>query len=175
MPDRQLLRHPGLLPLWAGLNRERRQQQIAALLLLLLGLGASAWSEQLQQPWIFGLGGLAIIGALFWLYKLLSRQPASELYQLLLEEADTFGWVYAEVTERMPFGLRFSTMATVYLFQANDKVETAVGIPADKAKLVLKTLERLLPNAVFGYSPDLELQYRGAITPRRGWWKPEES
>lgn len=174
MPDHQLLRHPGLEPLWAGLNKEWQQQQITALLLLLLGLGSSAWAERQQQLWLFGVGGLAILGALFWLYKLLGRKPASELYHLLLEEADTFGWIYAEVTERMPFGIKFSTMATVYLFQIGEKKEIAIGVPAEKAKLVLKTLERLLPNAVFGYSPELELQYRGEITPRRGWWKLED-
>lgn len=170
MPDRQLLRHPGLVPLWDGLQKEWKQQQIAALLLLLAGLGAGAWAERAQTTWLFGLGGLAIVGALYWLYQLLSRKPVSELYHLLLEEADAFVWVYAEVTERLPFGLQFSTMATVYLFREGEE-EIAVGIPAAKAKLVVKTLERLLPQAHFGYSPALELQYRGEITKRRSLWK----
>ena len=36
--DRRILRHPGLQPLWDSLERERVQQQIAAVTLIIVGL-----------------------------------------------------------------------------------------------------------------------------------------
>lgn len=164
--DPNILSHPGLQPLWDGLQAEWRQQQITAVGLLLVGIGMMVVAQQRSSPIWFGSGSGCILFALIWLFRLAERKPVSEVYHLLLEEAEDVAWVYGEVTERLPFGLRFSKMATLYLIM-KDGEEISVGLAPDKMKLVTKTLNRVLPSAEFGYSAEREMKYRGEVLRRR--------
>lgn len=164
------MRHPGLQPLWDGLQSEWRQQQLVALGMLVTGVGLVVWTMTRQDAWLGLVGGLAATAAIYWLIRLSGRKPVSELYHLLREEPERIEWVYAEVTERNPFGFRFSRMAVVYLVEG-DGEEHSVQIRADKAKLVSKTLNRVLPHATFGYSEERELKYRGEVRQRNRYWR----
>jgi hypothetical protein len=84
----------------------------------------------------------------------------------LREHPEQFVWVYTLVTQRMPFGLDIMQGGVLYLFTEKGEMHD-FALPADKLLLVSKTLNRLLPNAEFGYTPERELKYRGSITPKK--------
>ena len=114
-------------------------------------------------PWWPFLASLAATLGAFWLVRTLGRQPVLRWRERLREQPDSFVWVYATVTERMPFGLQFSRSGVLYLFDAAGE-EHSFGLPAKQLLLVTKTLNRLLPKAEFGYTPERELKYRGEIS-----------
>ncbi|MEL7162056.1 MAG: hypothetical protein AAFN92_14970 [Bacteroidota bacterium] len=168
--DPRILTHPGLEPLWASMERERRQQQIAAVILLLAGLGGVVVGVLAQSMiWPF-VAGLTATGGLWWLYRLLSEQPLAFWRRELRENPEIIAWVYGLVTERMPFGLKTVAQATLYLVEVDGTVHS-FALPAKDLKLVTKTLNRVLPHAEFGYTEERDLRYTGEVTNFRG--RPE--
>lgn len=157
--ERKILKHPGLKPLWDGLEREWKQQQLTAVGLLVMGITVLTYGAfERSLLWLLS-GSLLACGALWWLWRLAAEQPVAAWYQLFANEPETVAWVYSLVTERLPFGLKFSASATLYLI-LNDGEELAATLPAKDVKLVTKTLNRVLPQAEFGYSPEREAKYR---------------
>lgn len=170
MKTPKILRHPGLQPLWDGLQREWKQQQYVAVVLLVAGISLLTYGALEGQLFVAFLSSITACAALYWLMKLSSHKPVSELYHVLLEEPERIVWVYGQVTERLPFGLSFTESAVVYLV-LDDGEEISVSLPAEKTKLVVKTLNRVVPEAVFGYTQDRELKFRGEVTSRKfSWW-----
>lgn len=170
----KILRHPGLDPLWDSLQREWQQQQYVAVILLLAGIGLLTYGALANLLPLAFFASLAVCGALYWLIRLSMRKPVSELYHLLLEEPERIVWVYGQITERLPFGLSFSSSAVVYLV-LDDGEEISAALPAEKTKLVIKTLQRVLPDALVGYTEDRELKFRGEVTSRKfSWWNWDE-
>jgi len=51
----------------------------------------------------------------------------------------------------MPFGFQFSKNGTIY-FKLADGDELSVSLPARQLKTVSKALNKILPQATFGYS-----------------------
>ncbi|PHI18216.1 hypothetical protein CEQ90_19165 [Lewinellaceae bacterium SD302] len=143
------MRHPGLQPLWKGLQREWQQQQVVAVALLLIGIGLLAITAVKMSLWYGLAGSVAATLSLLWLLRLSQRKPVSELYHLLEEEPGRVRRVYAEVTERLPFGLKFSSMTLIYFVLDNGEI-ISVPLRSSKIKLVSKTLNRVLPEAEFG-------------------------
>lgn len=155
--------------MWDSLQREWKQQQYVAVVLLVLGIAGLAYGGgKMSVVWVFW-SGLVTCLALFWLFRLSLRKPVSELYHLLLEEPQDVVWVYSMITERLPFGLSFSSSAIVYLIE-KDGDEFSVSVPANKVKLVVRTLNRVLPTAEFGYTEEREQKYRGEVTQRKFSW-----
>lgn len=166
----KILRHPGLQPLYDSLQNEWRQQQYVAVILLVSGIGLLTYGALENQLLISFLSSLTACAAIFWLMRLSGSKPVSELYHLLLEEPHRIRWVYGQITERLPFGLSFSESAVVYLV-LDDGEEISAALPAEKTKLVVKTLSRVLPDALIGYTEDRELEFRGEVTTRKfSWW-----
>ena len=176
--DPNILQHPGLEPLWEAIHRDWRRQQFCAVLLLLVGIVGlvSVWrfirATSLLEPvstatliW-GGLSALAICAALYWLYRLLMRQPDWLWYEILKDSPEEVVWVYTMVTQRLPFGLAFGRSSLLCLV-LQDKEQLSVSIPTNKLKLVSKTLNRVLPNAEFGYTKERAEHYLGEDPLRR--------
>lgn len=165
--DPRIMRHPGLQPIWDSMERERYQQQIAAVVLMLVSLAVIAFGVVTRSLFIPLVGGVLATGGLYWLYYLLSEQPLAQLRRQLHDTPEDFVWVYTTQTERMPFGFKTQSVGTLYLVEKDGSIES-VSLKPMHLLLVTKTLNRVLPNAEFGYTPERELQYRGEITEFRG-------
>ena len=165
--DARILQHPGLKPLWDSLERDRKQQQIAAVALMIVGL-AVAIVGVVGRSFIFPfVGGAAATFSLWWLYRILSDQPLAYLHRQLRDEPEVFAWVYGTETERMPFGFKTQSMGTLYLVEG-DGTTQSFNLKPNHLRLVTKTLNRVLPDAEFGYTEARDLKYRGEITRLRG-------
>lgn len=165
--DPRIVTHPGLQPLWDSMERDRRQQQFAAIGLMILSLFlivVGATSRYLG--WAL-LGGTMATAALWWLFRTLSEQPLAFWRRQLREQPESIVWVYGLVTERMPFGFKTTTNATLHLVETDGQIH-AFGLKPEELKLVTKTLNRVLPHAEFGYSPEREMKYRGEVTNFKG-------
>lgn len=165
--DPKILNHPGLKPLWNSLERERIQQQSAAIVLIVLGLIVAVVGVLARRMLWPLVGGSVATLALWWFFRLLSEQPMATLHRQLRDDPLSIAWIYATNTERMPFGFKTQSMGTLYLVESNGAIQS-FSLKPDNLKLVTKTLNRVLPHAEFGYSEDRELKYRGEITKVRG-------
>ena len=161
--DRPILRHPGLAPLWTAMERTRRQQQGTALVLMVFGLVVVAYGIVDKQIWPPLAGGVIASAALFWFYRVLTVQPLARWRRQLRDDPASIVWVYGMVTERMPFGFRLSSMATLHLVDREGDMH-CFGLKPEELKLVTKTLNRVCPSAEFGYTKERELMYRGEVT-----------
>lgn len=157
--DRGLIRHPGLRYLWRGLRREWRQQLLATLCLVLIGSGLFYWSNFQRLAML--ITGLILLGIGIGLAINLLLYPPSRhpLRRLLQEQPEQIVWVYSVITERMPFGFKIAHNGILY-FKLLDGNEWSVSLPADKLWMTSRILNRLLPKATFGYSPEHERRYK---------------
>lgn len=161
--DPNILKHPGLNPLWESMERTRIQQQVTAVALMIAGLVLAVVGVVGRNLWFPFAGGALATAALYWLYRILSDQPIAYWRRELRENPENIVWVYGMVTERMPFGFRLSSMATLHLTDRNGDMH-CFGLKPKELKLVTKTLNRVLPHAEFGYSPEQEMKFRGEVT-----------
>lgn len=161
--DPNILRHPGLDPLWESMERTRRQQQVAAVVLMTGGLALAIVGVVGRNLWMPFAGGALSTAALYWLYIVLSDQPIAFWRREMRENPESIVWVYGMVTERMPFGFRLSAMATLHLVDKDGGMH-CFGLRPRELKLVTKTLNRVLPHAEFGYTPGREMKFRGEVT-----------
>lgn len=161
--DTRILTHPGLEPLWESMERTRRQQQLAAILLMLLGLSLLLFGVAYRSAWQPFVGGVLATAALYWLFRLLSDQPISYWRRELRDNPQDIVWVYSVVTDRMPFGFKVASLGTLYLVDRSGDVHCFGMKPVD-LRLVTKTLNRVLPHAEFGYTPEREQRLRGEVT-----------
>jgi len=165
--DSRILTHPGLQPLWDSMKRDRRQQQFAAVGLMMLALFLIVIGVT-SRYFVWALaGGAGATAALWWLFKLLTEQPLAFWRKHLREEPESIVWVYGLITERMPFGFKTTASATLHLVEDDGEIH-AFGLQPDELRLVTKTLNRVLPHAEFGYSPEREMKYRGEVTNFKG-------
>ena len=81
-----------------------------------------------------------------------------KLLQLIENQPTKIVWVYSIVTQRMPFGLAFNEQSLLY-FKLENGDDITVNIPPEKLKIVTRFLKRLLPHAVFGYTPNRMRSY----------------
>ncbi|MEM9929786.1 MAG: hypothetical protein AAF840_08215 [Bacteroidota bacterium] len=167
LKDQRILQHPGLQPLWDSLDRERIQQQYVAvggMILSLFSIMVGITSRHITWALV---GGLAATACLWWLFRILSEQPLAAWRRQLREEPESIVWVYSMVVERMPFGFKTTDVGTLYLVDTEGDCHT-FGLKPKDLKLVTKTLNRVLPHAEFGYTPEREMKYRGEITNFKG-------
>lgn len=142
-----------------AIRREWRLKVVASLFLSVLGLLFS-----------FAFFGVNIILTLFglictllgirFIFRLIreGRPGGPRLIYLLEHRPGHIVWVYSVLTERLPFGLRFTSSCTMY-FKLMDGDEVSVSLPARRQPEVSKVLNRLLPHATFGYTRDREQWY----------------
>jgi hypothetical protein len=149
------------------MDRDRHQQQIAAVVLILLALFLVIIGVTSRYVGWALLGGIMATSALWWLFKILTDQPLAFWRRELRERPQSIVWVYGLVVERMPFGFRTTTVGTLYLVDKSGDSHT-FGLKPNDLKLVTKTLNRVLTEAEFGYTPEREMKYRGEITNFKG-------
>ena len=157
----RLIRHPGLEPLWKSIEREQRAKILTAVCMVAGGLLLGVLSLR-HSPWWPFVGSLTATLGAFWLVRTLGRQPVREWQDVLREHPERFVWVYGTVTERMPFGLNLMRSGLLYLYDTDGEAHS-FSLPAHQLLLVTKTLNRLLPQAEFGYTAEREFKYRGEI------------
>ncbi len=154
-----LFRHPGMRVLFRAVERESMVKLMLCLALFIAGMtliGISLTSSPLLV--LIGFAGV------LWSLRLCAfaarelHSEDSRLYYILRHQPRRIVWVYAVETQRMPFGLTFSRNALLY-FKMIDGDEISVSVPAGKARLISRTLNRLLPHATFGYSPEKAKAY----------------
>lgn len=165
--DPRMLQHPGLQPLWDSMDRDRRQQQYAAVGLILLALFFIVVGVTSRRVGWALVGGLTAAAALWWFFRVMTEQPLAGWRRRLRDQPESIVWVYGLVTERMPFGFKTAASGTLYLVDDTGETHT-FGLLPEELKLVTKTLSRILPRAEFGYTKEKELQYRGEVTNFKG-------
>lgn len=140
----------------------RREQRLK----LLFSLGLMAGGALLaffffQHSVILVVTGLVIgmTGLHFFSDYLRNRRVENtRLIKLLEKDPRKIVWVYSVVTERLPFGFKFSQSGIMY-FKLSDGDEISVSMPAEELRPVSSFLNRLLPHASFGYTRDREQWY----------------
>lgn len=150
--------HPALDILRDALKREARLQfVVSALLLFGSVLLILCFFEQIP------ILGVLCLALLIWSIKLLVsirfHPDKTQIMRLIRYRPADIVWVYGIVTARMPYGFHFGNSGILY-FKLTNGDELSVGMSAQHLKLVSKTLNRLLPRAVFGYTKKREEQFK---------------
>lgn len=145
-----------------AIRRELRLKLLCAIALLLAGglLSYFFFSENVVVA-VIGLVGVVLGIRYTYKYIHLWHEDDAPLMRLLQLEADKIVWVYSVVTHRLPFGLAINQSGTLY-FKLIDGDEQSVSLPIKDLKPISEMLNRLLPHATFGYSPDKEQLYMAA-------------
>ena len=104
--------------------------------------------------------GLCLVGFLL-LKKALEEAHAEShpLWQTLLNNPLNIVWVYSVRTQVMPFGFYLWENGQMY-FKLVDGNEISILVPARKLRMLSRFLNKWLPHATFGYSPENEQLYR---------------
>ena len=142
------------------IRREAGAQLLLAWLPVLAGAALFIWCRHLGT-WI------SVIALTLWLAGLLLlkralKQPRAEahpLWQTLLNNPLRIVWVYTVRTQVMPFGFYLWETGQMYFKLVNGQ-EISLFVPARKLRMVSRFLNKLLPHATFGYSPENEQLYR---------------
>ncbi|NUN99447.1 MAG: hypothetical protein HUU01_02390 [Saprospiraceae bacterium] len=143
-----------MIALRKAIAREIWLEKTVALALLLAGCGLM-WRCYPDQPLLAGLGVLlAVIGVRFGVSAVkIWRAAQHPLLRLLHRQPHRIVWVYSVAKDLMPFGLYVFSRGTFY-FQLDDGRSLDLSVPARQLKLISRTLNRLLPDASFGYSAE---------------------
>lgn len=139
-----------------AVRRERRLQLAASAALLAFGV-ALTWFCFTRSAIVTILGLVfTVVGIRFVShFTRAGRVEDDRLFRQLLDHPEQIVWVYSVVTQRLPFGFRFSQNGVLYL-KLIDGDEHSVSLPPADLKLVSHFLNRLLPHATFGYTRDRE-------------------
>lgn len=148
--------HPAMQCILRGLRREHRLKVLCAVGLLLLGLTfVSAFFAKSIILSVFGLI-CAVLGLRFLTHLISNWSVANSRLMILLHfHPKEIVWVYAVVTEQLPFGFQLLRNGTLY-FKLRDGDDISVSLSTDDLKAVSKYLNGLLPHATFGYTKDRE-------------------
>lgn len=142
-----------------AIRREVLFQIVATNLLLLVGFLLALFQfDKSVFLTIIGLGAVVLSARLLWINFPSFLIHNHTLYKILYEHPQKVVWVYSEVTQRMPFGLELFSTGVIYLHLL-DGSHDSVALPAKKLKLVSKFLNRLLPQATFGFSKERQQQF----------------
>lgn len=160
MPNHSLYRHPSMQLLRKAIAKEKRQQLIAAILLTIGSLIAIYFSFQKNSIITF-LGIVTAIIGVRLVLKLIRQQNVDESYlvQLLFYQPKEIVWVYGIITQHQPFGFN-TTKGGVLYFHLIDGNSISVGLSPKRLKQVSKFLNRLLPQAMFGYTEERARLYK---------------
>jgi len=163
--ERILAGHPAMQALQKAVIREIWLEKAVALTLFLSGCGLM-WYCYPVHNLLAGFGVfLAVIGVRFGVSAgKIWRAAQHPLLQLLHRQPQHIVWVYSISKDLMPFGLYLFSRGVLY-FQLDDGRSLDLSVPARQLKLISRTLNRLLPDASFGYS--IERRQLFALDPKR--------
>lgn len=159
MSRNPLLEHPAMKLLEQAVYREWRWQLTVAIILFVLGFGLS-YVFFPSFPVLTFLSLLMTTASFLWAYYLyqFKQKKPFPLLHILKQNPKQIVWVYSVVIQRMPFGFEFSQSGLIY-FKLIDGNDITLSLPAEKLKLVLKYLGRLLPHIAIGYSEERQKAY----------------
>ena len=149
-----------MIKLRSALRREWRLKRLASLALLLAGLGLM-YAFFARDNFLTVAGLVAAVLGLRYLYRYgrVYRVENEQLLRLLSDHPRQIVWVYSVVTERHPFGFRLMSGGVMY-FKLADGDDVSVAMSPGDLRLVSRFLNRVLPHAVFGYTPERERMFR---------------
>ena len=106
------------------------------------------------------IGLVAIILGAKLIYNRFSMISTGEmpLMTTLMKEPQKVVWVYAVVTQRMPFGFQVNQTGTMF-FKLIDGNEITLTLPASELKPISEMLNYHLSHATFGYTKEREQWY----------------
>ena len=153
----QYERHPALQYLIKAVRREWWLQVIICGCLIVSGM-VLLIGGVLRQGWM-AVAGIVFAGLGFrWLYRTLFAGENLLLRQLRRHPVQIV-WVYSVVVQAMPFGLMWSQRVCTHFWTVSGE-QHCLYLPARHYRVVNRLLQRLLPHATFGYSPEREAQYQ---------------
>ncbi|MEM9846980.1 MAG: hypothetical protein AAF847_03755 [Bacteroidota bacterium] len=143
-------------------KKEQQRKLITAIVMIVLGVLLLVFFFEKNTA-------LSIVGLLllffgvqfayqYFRYRTIEAMP---LFSTLKYRPNTIVWVYAVVTERMPFGFKIHQNAIMY-FKLIDGDSISIAVPAERAEVICAGLNYVLPHASFGYTKDREQWYMAA-------------
>ena len=162
MKNQDLLQLPEIRVLLGAIKREQYTKLLVGVSAIIIAVWILVRFEFERKSWIIGAISLSflVIGIQLIHQSIRNWNPTkSKLIYLLLYQPQEIVWVYAIVTQRMPFGLAFSQMETMY-FKLMDGDEITLRIPEVIIAKVSEKLNHILPHASFGYSEEREQWFR---------------
>ncbi len=139
-----------------ALKREIRLKMALAIAMIVFGEVLCIYTFQ-NNVFLTVIGLLCLIFGVKMVYDnyRFLKIEKTPLLHILAKQPEKIVWVYSMLTQRMPFGIEFSRMCIIY-FKLIDGDEITVSIPVKALEPTMKTLNRRLRHATFGYSKDRE-------------------
>lgn len=142
-----------------SIKQEQRQKFVASMLMLLVGVLLSYYNFNTSY-FLSVIGLLLVVLGLRYTFIFLPGRKSKDLHliYLILNQPAQIVWVYAIITQRLPFGFQFGNHAALH-FRLINKEEYVVALPQNKIEEITAALNPMLPNTTFGYSKDNEQLY----------------
>ena len=110
-----------------------------------------------------GAGMFVLGGMLLYSFHKSWKNPEKNLLHIIDHTPERILWVYTLETQLMPFGFKVIDKGLIY-FKMTDGEEISIKLSAKNLKLVSRFLNRLLPEAMFGYSEEKLAKYQSMIS-----------
>ncbi len=107
---------------------------------------------------IIGAGMAVTGGCMYYFFQKNWKNEHQNLVQIIDHQPEKILWVYTMETNLMPFGFKVKDKGLIY-FKMDDGEDICIKMPAKDLKLVSRFLNRLLPNATFGFSEEKQRAY----------------
>ena len=102
---------------------------------------------------VIGAAFAVLGGGMLYHFRKIKANPNTNLIKIIDENPAFIVWVYTLETNLMPFGFKVNDKGLIY-FKLRNGDEISVKMPAKHLKLVSRFLNRLLPEAMFGFSKE---------------------
>jgi hypothetical protein len=112
---------------------------------------------------IVGAGTTVVGGCMYFIFQKNWKNNDKNLIKIIKQQPEKILWVYTLETNLMPFGFKVKDKGLIY-FKMNDGEDVCIKMPAKDLKLVSRFLNRLLPNAMFGFSEEKQRLYNEQLT-----------
>lgn len=107
---------------------------------------------------VVGAAFAVLGGGMLYHFHKIKTNPATNLFGIINQNPTKIIWVYTLETNLMPFGFKVQDKGLIY-FKMIDGEEISVKLRAKDLKLVSRFLNRLLPDAMFGFSEEKQTRY----------------
>lgn len=111
---------------------------------------------------VIGAGMAVAGGCMYFIFQKNWKNEERNLIKIIDHQPEKILWVYTLETNLMPFGFKVKDKGYIY-FKMNDGEDICIKMPAKDLKLVSRFLNRLLPNAMFGFSEEKQAKYNEQI------------
>lgn len=112
---------------------------------------------------IVGAGMAVTGGCMYYFFQRNWKNDNQNLVKIIDHQPEKILWIYTLETNLMPFGFKVKDKGLIY-FKMDDGEDICIKMPAKDLKLVSRFLNRLLPNAMFGFSEEKERSYHEKVS-----------